>query len=151
MLVLGCGLAVAAMPTLFEWRGGSLSVPSGFQESVRDYKEGVVIALSYPDGSEITLQQGGMMQDPHPDADQIVARSDSKDRLSRRGVDMRSGTFWRLDSYKQKLPKGTSITWLDLFPPKVGYHHVPKDRKAEFDKALNTFELRKRTQEPRGR
>lgn len=103
-----------------------------------------MITLSYPDGSEITLQQGGMMQDPHPNADQIVTRSESRDRVSRRGADTRSGTFWRLDSYKQKLPKNTSITWLELFPPTVGYDYVPKGRKAEFDNALNTFELRKR-------
>jgi len=92
----------------------SPDVPLEFKQSIRDYKEGIVITLSYPDGSKITLQQGGMVQGPRFHVNRIVTQSDTPDRLSRTEVDARSGTFSRLDIYKPKPPKGTSITWLEL-------------------------------------
>ena len=143
-IVLWCGLATAASPTFYKWRGGTLIVPTDFQESTRDYREGIVITLSYSDGSAIALQQGGMMQEPTFDVDEVIKQSDGPNRVSRSGADSKSGTFWRLDSYKRRPPsKKASITWLELFPPNIGYSHVSKRRKAEFDKALDSFELRR--------
>src|SRR5262249_23411738 len=53
----------------FEWKynarlHGTLSVPSGYKEETRNYTEGIVTYLHYPDSSYIILQHGGMFQVP---------------------------------------------------------------------------------------
>jgi hypothetical protein len=142
LLIVCCALGIAAPATAFRWRAGTLNVPSGFREAVRDYKEGTVTTLSYADESRIILQQGGMMripllQDKHP----VRQESETSEKLTRAGVNPQAGTFWREDDFKRKPPAGHVATWLDLFPPNIAYDHVPQVRKREFDDALDSFKL----------
>lgn len=44
------------------WHGISFTVPDGFKAKNWNYVEGVVTMLTYPDGSQIILQQGFMMR-----------------------------------------------------------------------------------------
>jgi hypothetical protein len=130
----------------FVWRYGShtighLTVPAGFVIEAYDYREGIVTRLHYKDGAYIILQSGGMYRVPlFQDPDQkLLSSAESAAKTIRVGQFVGSTLCWREDNFKRKKVSGATVTLSNLLPPNVGYTKVPQARRAEFDRALDSF------------
>jgi hypothetical protein len=120
---------------------GRLNVPGGFAVEVYDYREGVVTTLHYADGSFVVLQAGGMyriplFQDPEH---KLLSSTEQETKTTRAGKFVNSELCWREDNFKPRKHKSKVPSILILFPPNIGYGKVPLARRAEFDRALDSF------------
>jgi protein TonB len=129
----------------FVWRYGRiiglLTVPPEFSADTYNYKEGIVTTLHYSDGSKILLQSGGMYRIPMfqgPDF-QLDSSTESPTKTIRVGRIKDSALCWREDNFKMGPVNGRAFP--ALFPPNIGYVGVPPERRAEFDRALDSFSL----------
>jgi hypothetical protein len=119
---------------------GRLTVPSGFTVETHNYFEGIVTTLRYSDGAYIILQSGGMyriplFQDPEHKLLSITEQASKTVRVGRFDL---PESCWRVDNFKRKV-SGETVTPRDLFRLNVGYAKVPPARRAEFDRALDSF------------
>ena len=122
-------------------RIGRLNVPAGFRVENYNYREGIVTTLVYQDGSQITLQSGGMYSLPlFQGAEYLLISSTELDgKTVRIGRSAKGDTCWREDEYRPKKANTKRISLLALFPPNVGYSGVLTMRRSVFDRALDSF------------
>jgi TonB family protein len=129
----------------FVWRNrdhiiGRLTVPTGFVIETDDYREGTVTTLRYSDGATIVLQSGGMYRVPmFQDSDHKLTSSKELAAKTIRVGQIGSERCWREDNFKPRKVTGKSVSLAVLFPPNVGYTRVPRVRRGEFDRALDSF------------
>ena len=112
---------------------GRLRAPAGYTVETRNYTEGVITHLRYPDGSFILLHWGGMIKLPLLDAPEYVLSS-AQTRAGRRvriGVSENADRHLREDA----LPPGQ-----DVFPLNIAYGQVPAERLRLFNAALDSYE-----------
>lgn len=111
----------------FVWRYdtltlGSLEVPTGYTAETENYLEGIVTRLSYPDGSSLVLQKGGLYRIPmFQDPEHVLDSSKPEEaRTVRRGhYRGRSRCWGEIDFAPSKTDvAGKSV--LSIFPPKPG-------------------------------
>jgi len=134
--------AQAASTQEFVWRIGPrvigrLKVPTGFQLELRSYREGILTTLRYPDGAYLVLQCGGMYRIPMLQGAGHVLNSSRQleGKTIRLGQLADSDLFWREDDYTPGQPATPHE-----YPPNLAYDKVPPARRAEFDRALDSFE-----------
>ena len=136
----------AAVAEPFVWRYGSriigrLSVPAGFAAETYDYREGIVTTLRYTGGALIILQVGGMYRLPlfqGPDY-KLASSTEMPGKRIRVGY-MEGGTLcWREDNRKPEKGSAKTVGVVSGFLPNIGYASVPQARRAEFDRALDSF------------
>src|SRR5262245_31886374 len=99
---------------------GTMLVPPGYKEQTENYKEGIITHPSYPDGSYIVLQHGGMYAIPIiRDTEHVVSKADDgTKRLVRRGSVRGTTLFWREDNFKRDPQKRNQVHPLFyMFPP----------------------------------
>ncbi len=119
---------------------GRLTVPTGFAIETDDYREGTVTTLRYADGATIVLQSGGMYRVPmFQDSDHKLTSSKELATKTIRVGQIGSERCWREDNFKPRKVTGKSVSLAVLFPPNVGYTRVPRVRRGEFDRALDSF------------
>jgi hypothetical protein len=137
-------LTAPAEDFVWQYRGrviGRLSVPQGFTSKTWNYLEGIVTTLRYADGAFINLQSGGNFVLPMFQAPKyrLASSPDLASKTIRVGCSAKPTLCWREDNFKQENISGKATAW--SFPPNIGYASVPLKRRAEFDRALDSFAL----------
>ena len=123
----------------FDCRCGSLAVPSGFTIDRKNYKEGEITTLKYPDGSRIILHCGGMMNLPLLSGTHYLPSTTRHTALRDEIVGHTGNLYWREDDYVRQKPHGKFISFVEMFPPDIAYDKVPFERKKNFDLARDSF------------
>ncbi|HVP45398.1 MAG TPA: hypothetical protein VMT32_02400 [Bryobacteraceae bacterium] len=154
LIALATVPAAPAEEFVWQYRGrviGRLSVPPGFTSKTLDYIEGIVTTLRYADGAFINLQSGGNLVLPMFQAPEhrLVTATDLRGKTIRVGRSAKSALCWREDNFKQEKMGGKAAVW--TFPPNIGYASVPLKKRAEFDRALDSFSLETAGPTNRGR
>jgi hypothetical protein len=111
-------------------RIASIRVPAGYKEETNSYAEGVFTTLSYPDGSYIVLQIGGMTKVPlfTEPKHRVFERRVFSDRIVRGGTIQNTDLRWREENSQAVFP-----------PTNIGFANVPKDRLKVFERSLRSF------------
>ena len=111
-------------------RIATIRVPAGYKEKTNSYAEGVFTTLTYPDGSYIVLQIGGMMKLPlfTEPRHHVFQRQVLSDRVVRGGTVQNTELRWREENSQAVFP-----------PTNIGFANVPKDRLKIFERSLRSF------------
>jgi hypothetical protein len=130
----------------FVWRYGahelgSFYVPTGFTAETENYREGIVTRLRYADGSCLVFQRGFMYRIPmFQDPEHVLDHSEKLDAETvRSGHYANKAEVWGEVDYAQRRPTQPNASLFDTLAPNLGYEKVPRRRRKEFAKALETY------------
>jgi hypothetical protein len=126
---------------------GRLTVPAGFVVDTYNYREGIVTTLRYDDGAYLVLQSGFMYRVPmFQDPDHKLGSSTELEAKTIRVGQLAGSTLcWREDNFKHKkirrktVVNGKTVSLFMVIPPNIGYARVAQGRRADFDRALDSF------------